>query len=233
MKKAMCQRAAFPYAAGFPSSCRVMNSKPRPRAHPANNPITGRIWVFLGSISLPATLFLGGLPLYAQIPAFPGALGFGSYATGGRNGTVYHVTTLADSGAGSFRDAVSSANRTVVFDVGGTIKLITAVSAKGNLTIAGQTAPGGIKFDGGEISFASRSNIICRFIRVRPGSDTASHTDDCISLYRARAAIFDHVSMEFGPWNNLGAVSDDWQNWPVTDITFQHCLNADPVVFGN
>jgi autotransporter-associated beta strand protein len=167
--------------------------------------------------------------VFSQVPSFPGALGFGANATGGRNGTVYHVTTLADSGPGSFRDAVSSGNRIVVFDVGGYITLSSAVSAQGNLTIAGQTAPGGgIGFKGGEISFASRSNIICRFIRIRPGSDTSSHTDDALSLYRAQNLICDHVSLEFGPWNNLDAVSDDWQNFPVTSITFQNCLNADP-----
>jgi len=164
----------------------------------------------------------------SQTIAFPGALGFGAYTTGGRNGTVYHVTTLADSGPGSFRDAVSSSSRTIVFDVGGTIKLLTAVSAKGNLTIAGQTAPGGIKFDGGEISFSSRSNIICRFIRIRPGSDTASSTDDAIAFADGRAMIFDHCSIAFAPWNNVGAVSTAWQTTPVTDITFQHCINANP-----
>src|SRR5207244_9881613 len=51
-------------------------------------------------------------------PAFPGALGFSASATGGRNGSVYHVTTLSDSGPGSFRDAVSSNTRIVIFDVG-------------------------------------------------------------------------------------------------------------------
>jgi hypothetical protein len=172
---------------------------------------------------------LAAATLPAQQLAFPGAQGFGAYATGGRTGTVYHVTTLADSGTGSFRDAVSSANRIVVFDVGGYISLASAVSAKGNLTIAGQTAPGGgIGFKGGEISFASRSNIICRYLRIRPGSDTASTTDDALSLYRARNVICDHLSIEFAPWNNIGAVSDDWQNYPVTDVTFQYCLIADP-----
>src|SRR4029453_19451842 len=104
----------------------------------------------------------------------PGALGFGANATGGRNGSVYHVTTLADSGAGSFRTGVGSGNRIVVFDVGGYISLASAVSVKSSITIAGQTAPGGgIGFKGGEISFANSSNIICRYIRIRPGSDTA------------------------------------------------------------
>src|SRR4029077_14441049 len=128
-----------------------------------------------------------------------------------------------DSDTGSFRDAVSSGNRIIVFDVGGYIILSTAVSVKGNLTIAGQTAPGaGIVFKGGEISFANSSNIICRFIRVRPGSDTASSTDDALSLYRARYVILDHTSFEFAPWNNIDGVSDDWQAHPVTDITIQN-----------
>ena len=162
-----------------------------------------------------------------NVPAFPGALGFGSIVTGGRGKPVYHVTTLADSGAGSFRDAVSVSGRTVVFDVGGYISLNTAVSAKGNLTIAGQTAPGGgIGFKGGEISFAGQANIICRFIRVRPGSDTASSTDDALSLYQAKNVILDHCSFEFAPWNNIDGVGDSTH--VITNITFQNCLIADP-----
>jgi pectate lyase len=161
--------------------------------------------------------------------AFPGAQGFGKKATGGRNGHVYHVTTLADSGAGSFRDAVSASDRFVVFDVGGYIDLVTAVSVKSNITIAGQTAPGGgIGFRGGEISFANSSNIICRFVRVRPGSETESTDDDALSLYRAQNVMIDHSSFEFGPWNDIDGVSDDWQNHPVTDITIQDSLIADP-----
>jgi pectate lyase len=161
--------------------------------------------------------------------AFPGAQGFGKKTTGGRNGKVVHVTNLNDSGAGSFRDAVSAANRIVVFDVGGYIPLKTAVLVNSNITIAGQTAPGeGIGFRGGEISFAKMSNIIMRYVRVRPGSETASDEDDALSLYRAKTVAIDHSSFEFAPWNNIDGVSDDWEVAPVTDITFQDCLIADP-----
>src|SRR5215472_5104864 len=121
--------------------------------------------------------FLGALVCFltesasAQTLSFPGAQGFGENATGGRNGTVYHVTTLADSGTGSFRDAVSKGNRTIVFDIGGTINLASAVSCSSSLTIAGQTAPGGgIAIIGHEVSFSLKTNEIVRFLRIRPGS---------------------------------------------------------------
>lgn len=162
--------------------------------------------------------------------AFPEALGFGSAATGGRGGTVYHVTNLDDSGTGSFRDAVSSPNRIVVFDAGGYINLKTAVSISSNITIAGQTAPGeGIGFRAGKLSTGKQSNIIMRYLRIRPGSETASTGDVAINLYNAHNIILDHMSIEFAPWNNIGGVSDDWQNYPVTNITIQYSLIADPI----
>jgi len=160
-----------------------------------------------------------------QTLAFPGAQGFGRFATGGRNGTVYHVTTLADSGAGSFRDAVSQPNRIVIFDTGGTITLQSAVSCSDNLTIAGQTAPGGIAIIGHEVSFSVRTNEIVRDLRIRPGS-IASSTEDGINMGDGTNMIFDHISIEFAPYNNIDAHGNYTDG---NQITIQNSILADPI----
>ena len=148
---------------------------------------------FLSIAGIFCAAVLSASSVSAQTLAFPGALGFGQFATGGRGGTVYHVTTLADSGTGSFRDAVSQPNRIIVFDVGGYINLASAVSCVNNLTIAGQTAPGdGIGIAKHEVSFSARSNIIVRFLRIRP--DSTANGDDAINMGDGTNMIFDHVS---------------------------------------
>jgi autotransporter-associated beta strand protein len=199
----------FTYGGSLLASSITIGSVPSGKLYAIDTTTPGQVNLVVGTIA-------------TNIPAFPGAIGFGAAATGGRGGTVYHVTTLADSGTGSFRDAVSKSGRIVIFDVGGYISLASAVSVHGNTTIAGQTAPGGgIGFKGGEISFANSVNIICRHIRIRPGSDTASTGDDCLSLYQASNCIMDHVSLEFGPWNNIDAVG-------CADITVQNSIDANP-----
>jgi hypothetical protein len=158
-----------------------------------------------------------------SVVAFPGAYGFGRSATGGRMGSVYHVTTLADTGAGSFRDAVSGGSRIVVFDVGGTITLSTPVSAKSDLTIAGQTAPGdGIAVIGREVSFSGATNDIVRYLRFRQGTLDSDNTKSGINLLNAATMIFDHVSIEFAQWNNIDSVG-------AKNITVQHSISADPI----
>ena len=165
----------------------------------------------------------------AEPLAFPEALGFGAQVTGGRGGTVYHVTNLNDDGAGSFRDAVSQGNRIVVFDVGGIINIKTAVSIKSNITIAGQTAPGeGIAIHGGKLSTGKQSNIIIRYLRIRPGENTASEKDDALNLYDSKNVIVDHCSVELAPWNNFGGSSDN-ASYRVTGITVQNSLIANPI----
>lgn len=164
--------------------------------------------------------------LHAQQPAFPGAYGFGEYASGGRGGTIVYVTNTNDSGAGSFRSAVGTANSTVLFSVGGTITLASAVSCADNLTIAGQTAPGGgIAIIGHEVSFSLRSNEIVRHVRFRPGSIAAS-TEDAVNMGDGTNMIFDHCSLEFAPYNNIDASGSATES---SQITIQNSILADPI----
>ena len=153
------------------------------------------------------------------IPAFPGAEGFGANATGGRGGNVYHVTNLNDSGTGSFRDAVGTANRTVVFDVGGIIRITSPVVVKANITIAGQTAPGdGVALYGNRISFSDASNTICRYMRFREGINGDSGTD-AVGIASGHDMIFDHVSASWGR-DETFSVSGS----PISNITIQDCI---------
>ncbi len=136
--------------------------------------------------------------------AFPGAEGFGALATGGRGCPVFHVTNLADSGPGSFRDAVSQPNRTVVFDVGGVIKIDSPISFPSNLTIAGQTAPGdGITIYNNACSITGQSNIIIRYVRFRAGMASARGAKT-LGINASHNIIFDHLTISWGRWDNTG-----------------------------
>ena len=191
----------------------------------------GKMFGFCGKCAVSAlSLALFGIAQAGAEPlAFPEALGFGANVTGGRGGSVYHVTNLNDDGAGSFREAVSQGNRIVVFDVGGIINVKTAVSIKSNITIAGQTAPGeGIAIHGGKLSTGKQNNIIIRYLRIRPGENTASEKDDGLNLYDSKNVIVDHCSVELAPWNNFGGSSDN-ADYRVTGITVQNSLIANPI----
>jgi len=159
----------------------------------------------------------------AQTLAFPGAYGFGASATGGRTGTIYHVTNLNDTGTGSFRDAVSTGNRIVVFDVGGYVVLQSPVSLSSNLTIAGQTAPGGgIGLMGREISLSGKSNIIMRNVRMRQGLLDTDTGKSALNMGTAKNVILDHCSFAYGQWDSVDAVG-------AVNVTVQNSLIADPI----
>jgi pectate lyase len=139
----------------------------------------------------------------ATPPAFPGAAGFGAMATGGRGGAIYRVTNLNDSGAGSFRDAVSQGNRIVVFDVGGYITLLSPLSIKSNITVTGQTAPGeGVGTRGYQVSLSNATNVIVRYMRFRHGL-TPNQNRDGVTIDSGTNLILDHVSVSWGRDENF------------------------------
>lgn len=155
-----------------------------------------------------------------QTPAFPGAEGGGMYAAGGRGGEVYEVTTLADSGPGSLRDAVSASNRTIIFKVGGTIHLESPLKISGsNLTIAGQTAPGdGITVIGYPTTFEA-SNLIIRYMRFRLGDANITEADVFGGRYQ-KDIIIDHCSFSW-------SVDEVMSNYRNENVTVQWSIVAE------
>lgn len=167
-------------------------------------------------------MMVGNVALMAQQLAFPDAAGWGRFATGGRAGTVYHVTNLNDSGTGSLRDAVSQPNRIIVFDVAGVIKLNSIIVFKNNLYVAGQTAPGeGITVYGGRVSFSGASNTIVRYMRFRLGH--AGGQVDCAGAANGHDMIFDHCSFGWGG-DETFSLNPDGKNGGLYNITLSNSI---------
>ncbi|SDA26656.1 Pectate lyase [Ruminococcus sp. YE71] len=172
--------------------------------------------VFLAALLTAASFPTPAAPLTAsaasaKILAFPGAVGGGKYATGGRGGEVYHVTNLNDSGAGSLRDAVSKSGRIVVFDVSGTITLSSNIVCSSNITIAGQTAPGGSGVTLKNYKFGmGGDNIIVRYLSSRPGPDKATSSgNDAWGGAKGSNSIVDHCSLGWTTDEQWGLYSNN------------------------
>ena len=156
-----------------------------------------------------------------DIPAFPGAEGHGRYVTGGRGGTVRHVTNLSGKDIeGSFRRAVGYANSIVVFDVAGIIELEADVTIKDNVTILGQTAPSpGITLRYRTVQ--PGNNNIIRFIRIRRGEEkNVNDGADATWKRQSQNIILDHCSFSW----SIDEVASYYDN---RDFTMQWCSVAE------
>lgn len=162
--------------------------------------MTRGVWVFsLGVLAL-------GAVVAAEVPAFPGAQGFGAKTPGGRGGRVLEVTNLDASGPGSFRAACEAQGpRIIVFRVGGTIVTDRDIRIRDPfVTIAGQTAPGdGICLRGAGLRIHTH-DVIVRGLRIRVGDDPKGPSPD----------NRDGIGIE----KTSGAGNDE-----VRDIILDHC----------
>ncbi len=165
-----------------------------------------------------------------QLLSFPEAEGFGRFAQGARGyikPEMYLVTTLADEGPGSFRDAVSQPGRFVIFRVAGVIHLKSNITIAPYTTIAGHTAPGdGVVLYGRKVSFSGSNETIARFLRIRLGANAgAGKNDDASGISNGKNIILDHVSLSWG-LDEVFSINWDKRGMEPDSITIQNSIIA-------
>lgn len=181
----------------------------------------------------------------AQIPAFPGAEGGGMYAFGGRgvnylgapvDSKVFVVTSLADSGPGTLREACEAGGpRVIVFNVAGEIHLKRPINIIAPyITIAGQTAPGDGIVVTGETLEVDTHDVIIRFMRFRRGAMDVAHRDDACGGNGIGNIIYDHCSASWGLDEVMSMYRHVYARYnkkqdklPTVNITIQDCMFAE------
>lgn len=165
-------------------------------------------------------------------PAFGG---YGRTAVGGAGGTVVRVSTLADSGAGSLREALDNAQGATIveFDVAGEIVVESKLRvARPFITINGASAPSpGVTLRVGEaggLEIGGTHDIIITHLRfvgpyevgaIDPTNVPGLSVDgDTNPDGQASRIVVDHVTIE----GTLGGGPDVWGT--VRDLTVSYCM---------
>ena len=175
-----------------------------------------------------------------QIPAFPGAQGWGATALADCRDLpvqVHLVETTDSDGPGSFRDIVEnqtshSTYDIVMFRTGGTISSEDQIFVRHACTyIAGQTAPGdGILIrshptnghNGWLIRVMHRQDMVVRFLRLRHGEEQGEPGSDggggigVTGSGGAEKIIFDHLSTTWGGRSQHIGISRSIDETPTT-----------------
>ncbi|MDD5184406.1 MAG: polysaccharide lyase [Paludibacter sp.] len=170
----------------------------------------------------------------AAIPAFPGAQGGGEFTPGGRGGKVIVVSSLADEGPGSFREACETGGaRIIVFNVSGIIHLHSPIHVRAPyLTIAGQTAPGdGICVTGASFLIDTH-DVIMRHLRFRRGAQDVADRDDAVGGNPVGNIMIDHVSASWGLDENMSIyrhvydrdATGKGEKLPTVNVTIQNSI---------
>ncbi len=176
----------------------------------------------------------------AKVPAFPGAEGAGAITPGGRGGKVFEVTTLADGGPGSLREACEATMpRMVVFRVAGIITLTNRLTITHPfITIAGQSAPGDGVCVRGETTEVNTHDAIIRYMRFRRGD--LKRRDDCLGGNPVGRVIVDHCSCSWGLDENLSmyrqmgkTLAGEDQKLPSERITIQWTISSEALDLNN
>lgn len=170
----------------------------------------------------------------AEIPSFPGAWGGGMYSFGGRGGKVFVVTSLADNGPGTFREACEAVGpRIVVFNVSGIIRLESGITIRTPyITIAGNTAPGdGVCIAGATVELEAH-DIVIRHMRFRRGETDVTDRNDSIGGNPVGNVMIDHVSASWGLDENMSMYRHMYsppgggkqEKLPTVNITIQNSI---------
>lgn len=149
--------------------------------------------------------------------------GFGTKTRGGRGGTIYTVTTLADSGEGSLREALlAEGPRIIIFEVSGTIALESAIHVTHPfVTIAGQTAPSpGILVRNAPLTLSTH-DVVVQHLRFRLGAALGESYLDAFAIRGdAYNVVLDHNSFSWGLDEVIDVSLSGDPGVPPSDIAF-------------